>query len=264
MTDRIDLDERTDESTTGPDQDGHPDDWIWRDDQAPPTADASERSSEAAPSTPADEPSPSAAGESPDPSPESDTAPTERDTRSIPHVPHPDKGKPAGIPVEGGGSGGGTGTSTPSNTDADADANTAESPGAADDQSASGPHGRGADEMTMAFTFDAIQRVSNPAAVVADASRWTDWLGIVGDVDAHVINKFQRDHGLDLDFFNGTGTGPGDRLAEIDPHSMFFADRMVVVGVAGQDDHVADAVDWEFVPLETAAAEADWELTDTG
>jgi len=276
MTDRIDLDERIDDTTEAQEQDGHPDDWIWRDDGAapadatPPTDDGTDsRSASPADSTTDGQPPNPTAGETADSSAAKDADTTdessERGARSIPHVPHPDKGKPAGIPVERGGSGGGTGTNTRSNSDSGGgggmESNGAEGESAGD-QAASGPHGGGADDMTMAFTFEAIQRVANPVAVLADAGRWTDWIGIVGDVDAHVLNKFQRDHGLDVDFFNGTGTGPGERLAEIGPHSMFFADRMVVVGIDGEDEHIADAAGWEFVPLGTAAGEADWALVD--
>lgn len=116
--------------------------------------------------------------------------------------------------------------------------------------------------MTLAFTFDAIRRLDDPAAVLADARQWSDWIGIVGEVEAHVINKFQRDNALDVDFFNGTGTGPAERLGEIGPHSMFFAERMVVVGIPGRDESIAEAADWEFVDLETAAGEADWALRE--
>ena len=127
---------------------------------------------------------------------------------------------------------------------------------------ASGPHGGGVDEMTLAFTYNAITRLSHLHGALADANEWTDWIGIVGDVEAYVINKFQRDNHLDLDFFNGSGTGPGERLAAIDEHSMFYAERMVVVGVAGEDEAVAEEAGWEFVSLDDAAAKAGWELDD--
>ncbi|NHX36440.1 MULTISPECIES: DUF7124 domain-containing protein [Halolamina] len=115
-------------------------------------------------------------------------------------------------------------------------------------------------EMTMAFSYRAIRRFENVHAVLADAENWTDYLGIVGDVDATVINKYQRDNVLDLDFFNGSGTGPAERLAAVGPNSMFHAERMVLVGVDEREQAWAEEADWEFMPLETAAAEADWEL----
>lgn len=322
MTERIDLDELADE----PDEEtaANPGDWIWRDDAppdaAPAPAEAADSSTDGAGAETetdmagADTSGDSEGGASGEtnsattPRPSSSDEP--RDTRAIPHVPHPSKDKPVGIPVDGGGAGGsptaggrsadspesasasdprsaksassssgksdGTesdsaepsadGTSAWASDEPDASEPPADSGGpggqsASGTAGASGPHGGGADDMTLAFTFDAIQRFEDPAAVLADASHWADWIGIVGDVDAHVINKFQRDHQLDVDFFNGTGTGPGERLAEIGPHSMFFADRMALVGVPGTDESIADHADWEFVPLETAASEADWAVT---
>lgn len=274
MTDRIDLDERTDERTDDDPAEtpGHPDDWIWRED-ADPVAETPTSSSDPGASTPGRTRDTTAVsrestevtsdGMSPRTTADSDPETDQTTAGAIPHVPHPNKGKPAGIPVESGGSGGGTAGAAPAGSAGDGgdqggDPATVDQ----DDVATAGPHGGGVDEMTLAFTFAAIQRVSNPAAVLADAAGWTDWVGIVGDVDAHVINKFQRDHGLDVDFFNGTGTGPSERLAAIGPHSMFYADRMVVVGLEDRDEHVASDADWEFVSLATAAANAGWHLAD--
>ncbi|QKY19023.1 hypothetical protein B4589_001030 [Halolamina sp. CBA1230] len=129
-------------------------------------------------------------------------------------------------------------------------------PGAASHGSAS----TGSVDMTMAFSYRAIRRFENVHAVLADAENWTDYLGIVGDVDATVINKYQRDNTLDLDFFNGSGTGPAERLDAVGPNSMFYAERMVLVGVDEREQAWAQEADWEFVPLETAAEEAGWAL----
>jgi len=118
-------------------------------------------------------------------------------------------------------------------------------------------------DMTMAFSYRAMRRLDNVHAALADAENWTDYLGIVGDVDATVLNKYQRDNVLDLDFFNGSGTGPAERLDAVGPNSMFYAERMVLVGVDEREQAWAQEADWEFVPLETAAGEADWTLADT-
>lgn len=117
-------------------------------------------------------------------------------------------------------------------------------------------------EMTMAVSYRAIRRLDNVHAALADAEGWTDYLGIVGDVDATVINKYQRDNVLDLDFFNGSGTGPAERLAAVGPNSMFYADRMALVGVDEREQAWAEEAGWEFVPLETAAEEAGWDTND--
>ena len=267
MTDRIDLDDLE----TGDDGDetaGNRGDWLWRDDESAEPVDErdSPSATTAATAESADTEGETAEGESAGP----DRAPA-------PHVPKTGESTPVGIPTaEGGDGGGGTGSSgaTGANGRATAGASNSETlrpmgaePSAASDagdetEPASGPHGGGADDMTMAITYGALGRLARPAAVFASAYEWSDWVGIVGDVPAHVIQKFQRDRGIDVDFFNGTGTGPGERLAAVDRNSMFFAERMVVVGLRDEDEPIAEAADWEFVPLETAAGKADWELAD--
>lgn len=246
MTDRIDLDDLDDESE---DAAGTRGDWLWEADTArEPTEDTGD---------PAGSPGDSGSAE--------DAASTDTDSRSAgassadrpsPHVPRANKDRPVGVPIEGGGAGGGAG---PHHRPVRAEGEDA--PGSPATTDASGPHGGGAADMTMAITYRAVTRLADPAGALADATRWADWIGIVGDVEAHVIQKFQRDNQIDVDFFNGSGTGPGERLAAIDPHSMFFAERMVLVGVEGEDEAVAAAADWEFVPLSTAAGEAGWPVS---
>lgn len=263
MTDRIDLDELTDESDEGRDSDGEErvsgdegrdrDGWLSREPSDMASAPATENDGQegAVPATNAESTAgPSAAtdaGADDDGSDDAGADDAGAEPAPMPHVPRVDQERPVGIPKERGGAGGAAAR------DHDSD------PVAVEPAEVDGPHGGDADDMTMAFTYRAARRLTNPAAAFADASRWTDWLGIVGDVDAHVITKFQRDHGIDGDFFNGSGTGPAERLAGVDHHSMFFADRMVLVGVEDEAWIAAEA-GWEFVRLSDAAAEADWEL----
>jgi len=122
-----------------------------------------------------------------------------------------------------------------------------------------GPHGGDADEMTLAFTYRAARALDDPTAAYGDAKQWSDWLGIVGDVPSHALNKFQRRHTIDLDFFNGAGTRPSERLAEIGPSSMFYADRLVLVGLP--DEAGMEPAGWEFRPLPEAAEKAGWGYT---
>ena len=270
MTERIDLDELDD----GPDEEAEPrrnrGDWLWREEGDPaeePSSDPADGSG--GDGTAVDDES---AGDHEGASVDRATGrrePAEAGTdRPVPHVPRANKDKPVGIPVVGGGAGGGrssggsTRTGSPDAGDDGAErAAGAGGPAETGEPAASGPHGGDADDMTMALTYEAATRLAHPATAFAEAGRWADWVGIVGDVGAPVINKFQRDNGVDADFFNGSGTGPGERLAEIDRRSMFFAERMVVVGVEGRDEPIARAADWEFVPLSRAAEKAGWELS---
>lgn len=115
------------------------------------------------------------------------------------------------------------------------------------------------DELTTAFTFEALTHVRNPQAVVNDARTWSDWVGVVGDVDAPTLNTFLRRNQVDIDFFNGARS-PADRLRQVTNEAdTFHSERLVLVGVNGQED-VAEAAGWEFQPLEPTAEEAGWEL----
>lgn len=286
MTDRIDLDEL--DETEGDDEE-----WVegeaeasfeqalWHEVEKSKPA----RSPAPVPSEPEPEPEP---GTKPDiRSRESDTdsEPSRIDepdsSAPLPHVPNSDRGKPAGIPKEQdgqtewkwGNTTAGTGDRATieegSGEAGKGEAGKGEagaggrdvSPPTEEDVTASGPHGGGVDDMTLAVTYGAARRLATPSAVVADAQRWADWLGIVGDVPAHVINKFQREHAIDVDFFSGTDP-PGERLERIDEHSMFYAERMVVVGVEDEDEAIAETAGWEFVPVSKAAEQADWTLSE--
>ncbi|NHN48937.1 hypothetical protein G9464_15220 [Halostella sp. JP-L12] len=270
MTERIDLDD-VDAGEPDDGDESNEGDWIWRDegdDDAPvstqsaadapvgPSSAGDGAADDGSPSSDEeDAPTPSKPASSEGGSADASNAADASGEARVPHVPRESHGSPAGIPKETGGAGAGSGSGG-QGTEAsnDAGGTGAEPP----ESAASGPHGGGVDEMATAFTYEALKRLSNPAAAVADAKRWSDWIGIVGDVPAHVIGTFQREHGIDADFFNGTGTGPGERLAGIDEHSMFYSERMVVVGVAGEEP-IAEEAGWEFVPLADAAANAGWD-----
>lgn len=260
MTERIDLDD-VETETEDEGEAGNYGDWFWRgegspdDEPTPPSTEDSESHGDGAGREGANAvtdrehgsgtPDREGAGQN-----DADDTVAETGRARIPHVPRKNDDKPVGVPQEGGGAGG---TSAGAASEGGADAPR---------PMGSGPHGGGVDDMTMALTYAAARTLANPDRVFATAYEWCDWVGIVGDVPAHVIQKFQRDNGVDADFFNGSGTEPGERLAGVDRNSMFYAERMVVVGIEGRDEPVADAAGWEFVPLSEAASKADWDYEE--
>ncbi|MEF8782803.1 MAG: hypothetical protein V5A39_07365 [Haloarculaceae archaeon] len=232
MTEEIDLDELDVEQDDEPQP--NPGDWFWR-----------------GGGDPTEEPE----FEGPGTSGEDEEGGEDGSPGRVPHVPRENKDKPVGIPVEGGGAGA---TSAADGADEPPDHSDSGT-----DAEASGPHGGGIDDMTMAITYEAMKQLEDPRLVMGDAKAWADWVGIVGDIEAFVINKFQRDHQIDVDFFNGSGEGPAERLAGVDRKSMFYAERMVLVGLP-DEEWMAEAADWEFVPLSEAAEKADWNWADEG
>lgn len=243
MTDTIDLDEEEFDEDE-PEREANPGDWLWRGEGDPadePTSRWGNGSTDEG----------AAAGDEDgttvgDESTTTDTGDGTTDRPPTPKVPGEPDG-PVGVPEERGGSGGGSPSRQQSRE--------------SDSSTRATDHGEEttADDMTLAFTYEAVHRLANPQFAVADARGWADWIGIVGTVSTPAIRKFQRDAGIDLDFFGGSESGPANRLADVTEESMFYAERMVLVG-ADDQEWIATEADWEFVPLETAAENADWEI----
>ncbi|SEO67794.1 hypothetical protein SAMN04487948_104131 [Halogranum amylolyticum] len=241
MTDRIDLDDLDVSADDEPEPNRG--DWFWKGEgepEAEPTAESGAEETDAAATARTDAPS------EPDTPDEPDAGDRETSGSATPRVPRADDDKPVGVPMDAGGGGG---VAAQNRGDDSGEAPYGD------------PYGGTTADMTLAFTYEAVQRLEMLHAALADAETWTDYVGLVGEVPAHVLNKFQRDERLDLDFFNGGGMGPAERLAEVDSHSMFYADRMVVVGVDGES-WIAEEAGWEFVDVADAAAKADWPLVD--
>jgi hypothetical protein len=279
MTDSIDLDDLDVSDDDDEGASSNRGDWFWRgtgdpDDHPDPPSEhdgggSGSVDSDAGRDPGVDDPTPDVA--------ETDDGAASSDAQDgdpggpIPRVPRENEGKPVGIPVEGGGAGGAdakranerererTLTDDPEAGNPEHPDPPADSGGTAGAGGASGPHGGGVDDMTLAFTYEALGRLVHLQSALADANTWSDWIGIVGDVPAHVITTFQRTEGVDADFFNGAGAGPAERLADVDRTSMFFAERMVVVGLP-RESWIAEEAGWEFVPLADAAEGAGWEL----
>jgi hypothetical protein len=238
MADRIDLDEIDVEEPDEESAANHGD-WLWRGE-----------------GDPADEPEPawssgsdSTGVEDADFEPES---PGDDDPTSVgpdgpvPGVPRESTGT-VGVPESGGGAGAGT----PSNRDS------SELPEPSPQRAEHG--GTEPNGMTLAFTYEALNRLSDPGFVVTDARGWADWIGVVGKVSTPAIKGFQRRERLEIDFFGGSEEGPEKRLVDVTPESMFYAERMVLVG-AENDEPIAEAAGWEFVPLAEAAEKAGWTI----
>lgn len=250
MTDRIDLDD-LDVSTDDDAPEPNRGDWFWKGEGSPgdepdATADAGDERASTAGLPGENDGSTVAQSAEQDERDDGSADDEQASTRATPRVPRSNDDKPIGVPMDAGGGGG----TAAQNRDDDAG-----------DAPYGDPYGGTTADMTLAFTYEAIQRLELLHAALADVETWSDYVGIVGEVPAHVLSKFQREQRLDLDFFNGGGTGPAERLAEVDEHSMFYAERMVVVGTE-DESWIADEAGWEFVDVVEAAAKANWELVD--
>lgn len=125
--------------------------------------------------------------------------------------------------------------------------------------SGSGAPSRTDESMTLLLTLSAVQRLADPGAAIADARRWSDRVGVVGDGDESVddVEAFVEGMDADPDFVAGPASGS---LASL--RQRFHTDRHVVVGTSEAHRGISAALGWEYLPVAEAAADADWALAD--
>jgi hypothetical protein len=113
--------------------------------------------------------------------------------------------------------------------------------------------------MTLAFELAALKRLANPNAAFADARTWTKYVGVVSEKPTYVVTNFTRKERIRQDFFSGP-RGVEESLENV--MRQFDTDRHVFVGTTDEDRAIAEEAGWEYLPVEEAAAAADWALAD--
>jgi len=115
----------------------------------------------------------------------------------------------------------------------------------------------GSGDMTLAFDLDALKELAYPDSVFTDARQWSEYVGVISEQPTYVVTNFTRKHRIRQDFFSGP-RGREESLENV--KEQFDTDRHVFVGTDDEDAALADAVSWEYLPVEDAAEAADWEL----
>lgn len=111
--------------------------------------------------------------------------------------------------------------------------------------------------MTLVFALSALEQLAHPGDALVDAREWTEHVGIVSDVPPDELKSRVRAAGVEPDFVSGEG-GQAGTLAAI--RQRFPTDRHVFVGTTDEDRETAEALGWEYRPVETAAEKAEWGL----
>lgn len=121
--------------------------------------------------------------------------------------------------------------------------------------------GQPGETMTLMLSVSAIHRLAAPGAAIRDARQWSDQVGVVGDGNESVedVEAFVDDLDADPDFVAGPASGS---LASI--RQRVYSERHVVVGTSERHRDIAAALGWEYLPVEEAAENAEWQLADTG
>jgi hypothetical protein len=115
----------------------------------------------------------------------------------------------------------------------------------------------GSGDMTLAFDLAALKRLAKPDAIFTDARQWTEYVGVVSEKPTYVVTNFTRKHRIRQDFFSGP-RGREESLENV--REQFGTDRHVYVGTDAEDEALAEATGWEYVPVEDAAEAAGWDL----
>ena len=124
--------------------------------------------------------------------------------------------------------------------------------------------GGGSSNMTLAFELEALKQLADPEAVFSDARSWSEYVGVISEKPTYVVTNFTRKNRIRQDFFSGP-RGREESLENV--KDQFDTERHVFVGSGDEDEALADAAGWEFLPIDAAAAAADWALAsedDTG
>jgi len=111
--------------------------------------------------------------------------------------------------------------------------------------------------MTLAFELSALKELAKPGTAFAGARQWTEYVGVVSDEPTYVVTNFTRKRRIRQDFFSGPKSRE-DSLESV--KDQFDTERHVFVGTSEADRQLAEDVGWEYLTLEDAAENADWEL----
>lgn len=120
-------------------------------------------------------------------------------------------------------------------------------------------------EMTLAFSFSSIKRLSDPTEVFQDAMEWCEYVGIVASRPQHVVLKYARDHDLPTHFMPRPDGDKAETLADVKGVSTEYepTDRYVYAGTSSEDVEAAERAGWEYLSIEEAAEASGWTLTET-
>jgi hypothetical protein len=118
-------------------------------------------------------------------------------------------------------------------------------------------NGGGSTDMTLAFELEALKELADPEAVFSDARSWSEYVGVISEKPTYVVTNFTRKNRIRQDFFSGP-RGRAESLENV--AEQFQTERHVFVGTDDEDETLAESVDWEYLPLESAAEAAGWDL----
>lgn len=114
--------------------------------------------------------------------------------------------------------------------------------------------------LTLAFDLRALKRLENPRAVYRDAREWSTSVGVISDAPPELVQHHAGRRRLEHDFVAGNAGMEAGLDATRRCHE---TPRHVLVGATDDHRRATRGTDWEYQPVEEAAAAAGWVLVDT-
>jgi hypothetical protein len=110
------------------------------------------------------------------------------------------------------------------------------------------------DSIALAFELAALRQVREPQAVIVDARRWAQNVGLVS-TDSCAAHAFSAEHLIRRDFQVAPTTSNFQQLS-----GRSTTERHVLVGEAPDRPDYLPRKHWEYFALGDAASAASWEL----
>ncbi|MFB6187485.1 MAG: hypothetical protein ABEI86_11540 [Halobacteriaceae archaeon] len=114
-------------------------------------------------------------------------------------------------------------------------------------------------DMTLVITLEALELLEDPQEALEDATDWTRHLGVGSERETDEIADELEAMNANPEFIAGNLSSVGS-LSTI--RQRFPAERYVYVSQMSEDEEMAEALGWEFVPFRDAARKAGWPIRE--
>jgi hypothetical protein len=112
-------------------------------------------------------------------------------------------------------------------------------------------------DLTLAFSLRALEKLARPERAFEDASTWTAHVGIVSSEPSFIERRRVREAGYPQDFLSGPRSIE-EALSSVRTH--FETERYVFVGTDETHGVVETVPEWSYRSVIEAASAADWGL----
>ncbi|MCQ4334738.1 hypothetical protein KM295_14875 [Natronomonas sp. F2-12] len=110
-------------------------------------------------------------------------------------------------------------------------------------------------DMTLVLKQAALERLVDPPQAIAEAKRWTEYIGITADKTTQTQRSHIEGEDLDVDFI-------GENLVSdlATARQRFPTERHVFIGESDEDRKAAQSLGMEYLSITEAADNAEWTL----